>query len=659
VEINLDEIFGTGGLLEKNLSNYEHRPQQIGMADAVLNAVRDEKHLIVEAGTGVGKTLAYLIPSIFWAVQNKKRIIISTYTKTLQEQLTEKDLPFLRKILGLEFKYALCVGSENYVCLRRISRSYQLGLFDDQKSLKKILDWLKATKKGHKMDLNFKISDDMWQSVCREPDMCMGRKCINHRDCFYQKSKIEQYNSNILVVNHHMFFTNIVAAGRVLPRYEAIIFDEAQNLEEVASAYLGVEISNTGLNYILSRIYNPKKGTGVPRFLNLPAKEKENFVDAVVRLREDGNIFFNSIISKFGIDRNIIRIREPGIIGNNLDAPLMRLADILKNAAAVAGDDEIKYELKGYASRLSGIRKGIEVFLKQIYPNYVYWVNIAMMRRRLRVSLHAVPIDISKILKEEVFEKTSPIILTSATLSTDKKFDFIKERLGLEDAEELLFDSPFDYKKQVLLYLPESVPDPRYETDEFCLNVAKEIESILKITKGRTFCLFTSYKMLDFTGGYLSQKNGGYKILRQDETPKWQMLSEFKKSENAVLLGTATFWQGVDVPGRALECVIITKLPFAAPDEPVVEAKMEFIKNRGGEPFREFQIPQAIIMLKQGFGRLIRHKNDIGIVAILDPRIKTRNYGKKFLRSLPECRIVEGLEDLKKYYEEFTSSPLD
>ena len=656
MDINLDEIFGAGGLLEKNLPNYELRPQQAGMANAVLSAVSEKKHLIVEAGTGVGKTLAYLIPSIFWAVLNKKRLLVSTYTKTLQEQLTEKDLPFLKNILGLEFKYALCVGSENYVCLRRIKRSYQLGLFDDHESLKKLLDWLKTTKKGLKMDIDFKISDDMWHSVCRESDMCLGRKCLHRSECFYQKSKMEQYNSDILVVNHHVFFTNIAAGGRVLPKYDAAVFDEAQSLEEVASSYLGVEVSNTGLNYILSRIFNPKKGAGILKLLNLSFEEKENFIDAVVKLREEGNIFFNSIISKFGMDKNVIRVRQPGIVENNFDAPLMRLADILKKAAAATSDDEIKYELKGYFGRLAGIKKGIEIFLKQSYPDYVYWVDIAMMRRRLRASIHAVPIDISKILKEKVFEKTSPVILTSATLSTDKKFDFIKTQLGLENAEEILFDSPFDYKKQVLLYLPESVPDPRSETDEFCLKVAEEIEGILKITAGRTFCLFTSYKMLNFTGNYLSEKNGGYKILRQDEAPKWQMLSEFKKTENAVLLGTSTFWQGVDVPGRALECVIITKLPFAAPDEPVVEAKMEFIEARGGNPFREFQIPQAIIMLKQGFGRLIRHKNDVGIVAILDPRIKTRGYGKKFLRSLPECRIVDGIDDLKKFYEEFTPS---
>ena len=620
------------------------------MAKAVAEAFGAGRHLIVEAGTGVGKTLAYLIPAIYWAAANR-RLIISTYTKTLQEQLTEKDLPFLKKILGVEFKYALCVGSENYVCLRRVKRSYQLGLFDDQKSLKRLLDWIHSTKKGHRMDIDFTVPEGMWQSVCRESDMCLGRKCLHNRDCFYQKSKAEQYGANILVVNHHMFFANIAAGGRVLPKYDAVIFDEAQSVEEVASAYLGVEISNTGLNYLLGRIFNPKKNSGVLSQTGLAAHEKENFADAAVRLRGEGNIFFNSIISRFGADKSVVRVREPGSVENNLDAPLMRMADILKKALASTEDEELKCELRGYALRLTGIRKGIEIFLKQSYPDYVYWLNIAMLRRRLRVSLHAAPVDISKIVKETVFDATAPVILTSATLSTDKKFDFIKGRLGIGNAAELLLDSPFDYKKQVLLYLPASVPDPRSETDEFCLSVTREIENILEITRGRTFCLFTSYKMLNFAGGRLS-KNGGYNILRQDETPRWQMLSEFKKSENAVLLGTSTFWQGVDVPGRALECVIITKLPFAAPDDPVVEAKMEFIESRGGDPFREFQLPQAIIMLKQGFGRLIRHKNDIGIVAILDPRMKTRGYGKKFLRSLPECRIVGDIAELKTLYDE-------
>ena len=649
----LDEVFGAGGFLEKNHENYESRSHQREMASAIEKAIETKSHLLVEAGTGIGKTLAYLIPFINFSKEKKSRVIISTYTKTLQEQIANKDLPFLQKILPVDFKFALCVGSENYICIRRLSRYYQLGIFAGEDTLKKILEWVKVTKTGLKLALDFAVPDELWHSICRESDICLGKKCIHNKKCFYSKARLEQYKSDILVSNHHLFFANIASGGRVLPKYHSVVFDEAQNIEEVAEDQLSIAISNTGLNYILSRIYNPKKNSGLHRLLNLSKKEKEDFIDGVVAVRTSADIFFSELLSKFGSEVKVKRLREKNIFVNILEHSLIHLAQTIKKFRDKTDDKEVLAEIKSYSSSLVSLNSGLNTIISQKYDDYVYWIEISHRRRAqsVKIVLHSAPIDISEILREKVFGKTSPIVLTSATLSTDKKFSYIKERLGLDDADELLLDSPFDYKNNVIRYIPENMPDPKYEPEEFNKKSFEEIKKILDITHGRAFCLFTSYKMLDEINGHLSELKK-YEIFRQGELPRWKMLDGFKKSKNAVLLGTDTFWQGVDVPGRALECVIITRLPFSVPDEPLTEAKMEYLEKLGKNPFTHYQIPQALIMLKQGFGRLIRRKSDVGIVAILDPRVKTRQYGEKFLRSLPECKNVSSVEELKSGYEE-------
>ncbi|HAX62229.1 MAG TPA: helicase c2, partial [Elusimicrobia bacterium] len=642
------------------------------MAVAVENAIAKKSHLLVDAATGIGKTLAYIIPFIYWSKENKKRVIISTYTKTLQEQIANKDLPFLQKILPVDFKFALCVGSENYICIRRLSRYRQLGLFsatqlggsasggDGEGTLENIIKWVKDTKTGLKFEIDFAVSDELWHSICRESDICLGKKCTyGNRECFYSKAKAEQYKSDILVSNHHLFFANIASGGRVLPTYHAVVFDEAQNIEEVASDQLGIEISNTGLNYILSRIYNPKKNSGLHRSLNLSKKEKEQFIDGVVAVRSSADIFFSELLNKFGAEPKVKRIREKNIFINTLEHSLIQLAQTIKRFRDKTEDEEVLAEIKSYSASLVSLNNGLNTIIGQIYDDYVYWIEILQKRRRgIKIVLYAAPIDVSKVLREKIFEKTSPVVLTSATLSTDKNFSFIKERLGLDESDELLLDSPFDYRNNVILYIPEDMPDPKHEPEEFNKKSFEEIKKILEITQGRAFCLFTSYKMLDEINGQLSALSadpcGGkkYGIFRQGDLPKWKMLDGFKKSKNAVLLGTDTFWQGVDVPGRALECVIITRIPFSVPDEPLTEAKMEYLERLGKNPFTHYQIPQALIMLKQGFGRLIRRKSDVGIVAILDPRVKTRQYGEKFLKSLPACKNVSSIEELKSGYEE-------
>lgn len=656
----LNQIFSENGCIAKNLNGYETRPQQIQMALGIQNAIESEKHLVVEAGTGVGKSLAYLVPFIQWSVKEKKRVIITTNTKTLQEQLINKDLPFLENALGLDFKYVLCVGSENYLCLRRLRQTFQYGLFDspaEVKQINTIATWKENTDTGIKLDLDFEPKDKIWLKICRESDLCIGKNCQFRGECFYNKSRILQSKANILVVNHHLFFANIASAGKVLPNYDAVVFDEAQSIEDVATEYLGIKVSNGGLKYILDSIFSPRTGKGIiSRLQDINPETKTAIMNCITEIHPVLDNFFASVVDEFGTESVTKRVRTPHLLENILEEPLKNLYNVLKMALSDISNTETIVELSAFADRILGISTGLKVFIEQSYPDYVYWIEIVHKIRYLRVSLHAAPLDISGILKDQVFNLTSPVILTSATLSINKSFKYIKSRVGLENSLELLLDSPFDYEKQAVLYIPDDLPDPSYEFDKFQEQIIKRVKEIIDLLGGRTFVLFTSYRTLEYANEYLNRTLTNITILKQGDMPRWQMIETFKQNKKSVLLGTNTFWQGVDIPGEALQCVIITKLPFAVPDNPLTEAKMEFLAQQGKDPFINYQVPQAIIMLKQGFGRLIRTKTDRGIVAILDPRIKTRFYGKWFIGSLPKCQLVsqlttEGTEKRRKKAE--------
>ncbi|MFH1352059.1 MAG: ATP-dependent DNA helicase [bacterium] len=652
--MNLKELFSPESRIAELLKGYEQRPQQLEMAQRIEKAIIEKKHLVAEAGTGVGKSIAYLVPFIFWSVKNKKRAVISTYTKTLQEQLTKKELPFLREALSLEFKFALCVGSGNYVCLRRLNRGRQFGLFDDAESKKqwnKLAGWCRKTETGLRMELNFNVREDIWANVCREADMCFGRKCSYRSGCFHMKARILQTRANILVVNHHLFFTNIASGGRLLPNYDAVLFDEAQNVEDVATEYLGVDVSNRAVEFLLNRIYNPVKEKGIVfRLDELKDENRAAVKREVVKAGDAARIFFTAIIDEFGTDNLTRRIRSANLFENTLDKPLENLYNFLKKSLADITDEESAVELSAYAARCIGFRKGLKVFIEQSEKDYVYWIDISRRTRNLTVAVHAVPVEVAGVLRKELYEKTRPVILTSATLSVDRSFGYIKERLGLEEADEIMLGSPFDYKKQALLYIAEDLPDPSYETEQFTSQAVKRTQEILEISGGGSFALFTSYRTLEAAYEYISENLPDLHLLKQGSLPRWKMLDIFKKKGDAVILGTSTFWQGIDVPGRALRCVIIFKLPFAVPDHPVTEAKMEYLKKHGRDPFRHYQVPQAVLMLKQGAGRLIRAKTDRGVIAILDPRIISRNYGKTFARSLPECSFTTALEQVEEFF---------
>ena len=648
------DTLGESGVISKTLKNYESRPQQLKMAEAVCDAIELAKHLIAEAGTGVGKSLAYLVPFIIHAVENDEKIVISTNTKTLQQQLHEKDLPFLKQSLGIEFSYALCLGSENYLCRRRLNSDFTYDLFDTDtqvEDVKKIIEWSDHTKSGIKSDLGFIPKPGVWESVCRDPDLCLGNKCHSKNECFYRKAKTEQKASHILITNHSLFFTNLASGGQVLPQFHAVVFDEAQTLEDVATDYLGLEVSNTQVKYLFDSIYNPKTEKG----LLTKFRRAKHQIDIIHACLEDARAaatqFFGAVAEKFGSKNDAKRIRTKDIVFNYLDEPLKGLSDALKGLMDYVNKEEDEILVKSYARRCDNLKASLYAILSHEKEDYVYWVEVSARRRGIRYSLFSSPIEIAEELDKQLFSVIRPVVLTSATLSTNNDFSFIKKRLGIKDCNEVLLDSPFNYKENVLLYLPKKIIDPGDDFKLFQQQALAHIKEIIDIMGGRTFILFTSYGMLNFISNELKACYKDITFLRQGERSRYMLLEEFKKNSNAVLLGTNSFWQGVDVPGRALECVVITKLPFSVPDDPVTEARMELIESRNGNPFVEFQVPQAIMMFKQGFGRLIRTKTDRGIVAVLDPRIMTKYYGKSFVNALPKCKHSHDINDVKNFFE--------
>ncbi|MDR4497945.1 MAG: DEAD/DEAH box helicase [Candidatus Scalindua sp.] len=696
----IEDVFGNKGVLSEKLKTYEPRPQQIDMARAVEKSINEEKHLIVEAGTGVGKSLAYLVPFIYWTVKKNKKVVISTYTKTLQEQLVKNDLPFLRDVLRSactrtgwkEFSFAICVGAHNYLCLRRFNQAQLQGLFDTREEIKvfqEIVKWESNTKCGVRSELDFEPSLSTWSKVCRESDLCFGKKCEIKDHCYYNKARRTEFNAQILITNHHLFFANLVNEGHVLPKFDAVVFDEAHTLEDVATNYFSIEISNYRVRFLLDSIMNPKTGRGLLS-RHFHAREGGTEIQkALVEAKEACELFFSDIMNNFCRNKVSKRIMKTDIIDNTLRKPLLHISSLLRSLCRRAKTEEESLEIEAFARRCDETNQNLSTFVNQDLEDGVFWIEVEkrsktrytrflndqqsgnmlepLSNSSIRCSLFAAPVNISAEFRRQVFDKIRPVILTSATLSTNGSFHYIRERLGIpartdyadsstryhgrEECVEKIIGSPFNFSEQALIYIPESIPDPNREAEEFKLEIIRQIRDILIATQGRSFVLFTSFQMLNIVYEGLKTCLSSFVLFKQGDKPRYKLVEEFKTSHKSVLFGTITFWQGIDVPGKALECVIITRLPFAVPDDPVTEARMELLKTQNRDPFMHYQMPQAITLLRQGFGRLIRAKSDIGIVAILDPRIKTRYYGRFFLNSLPDCGKVSDIKSIESFLD--------
>ncbi len=655
----MHEIFGPDGLISLSHPDYEHRPGQIQMAQAVMRAFEERRHLIVEAGTGTGKTLAYLVPAVAAALGGRGRVIISTGTKNLQEQLMEKDIPFLQGVLPRSFKAAYMKGRNNYVCLTRLGRAESspvLEGLDEVDYFDEVTHWARSSEVGDRAELsNLPEWLSFWRHIDARSETCIGQKCTDFEPCFITRMRTRAQDADIVVVNHHLFFADLALRnsmyGSVLPDYSAVILDEAHLIEDVASEYFGAQVSNYQIDDLIRDV------SAVPLDDAEADREITKTSGRVMRLADNFWMGFRDgrgeegrfpIIPGTFARRNEDRELEATPLGDlyvSLDGALARLEttlDALKDKPA---------EVENLVRRIRQIKFDLQFIATGQDKKFVYWTE----RRGRGFFLRASPIDVSAILEDKLFEKIDTVVLTSATLSSAGNFSFIRERLGLDTADDLIAESTFDYPSQALLYLPAKMPDPR--SREWAAAAAAEVVKIVNATEGRAFVLSTSLagmqSMFD-----LAMPEIEYPCLLQGTASKGRLLERFRQTPNAVLFATSSFWQGVDVRGEQLSCVIIDKIPFAVPTDPIVAARQRYIEDEGGSSFFEYSVPQAIITLKQGLGRLIRSTTDKGVLAVLDPRLTTKSYGRLFLKSLPPCRTTSRIGDIATIFEVHSVPPL-
>jgi ATP-dependent DNA helicase DinG len=637
--------FGPGGLLARS-KDFEYRPQQQTMAAAVARACQDRRHLIVEAGTGVGKSLAYLVPAVFHALEENRKALVSTHTINLQEQLFHKDIPLVQKLVPTPFKAVLLKGRQNYLCPRRLERAMGHGgeLFAtrEQEELKRIWEWSHRTHDGTLSDLDPAPDPQVWLQICSEPHVCTARTCGLGTECFYQRARKEAETAKVLVLNHSLFF-NFLAGAEIaaeesgyLFHNDFIIFDEAHTLESVAARHLGLEISHGSLRYLLHRLFHPRTQKGI-----VAALRSGEAMKLVLEAEEEADLFFDKLERSLDFKRGKeLRLREPGIAENSLDLPLTRLYRNLADAAREIDDEVFKAEVQEAARRVEGLRVGLGEFLDQSRIDHVYWVE-RQEKRDTKLTLTAAPIEVASQLRTLLFRPDNTAIMTSATLSVGDGLRYFVNRIGGDEAETLQVDSPFDYARQMRVYIPRKMPEPAArEIYEDALG--RWIRHFVSMTQGKAFVLFTSYQTMQRLADSLASFFRSEKItclVQGGSLPRHRMLQKFKEDRDSVLFGTDSFWQGVDVPGEALSNVILTRLPFAVPDHPLTQAKCERIIAQGGDAFREFSLPEALLKFRQGVGRLIRTQHDKGIVVILDNRVLTKPYGKAFLAVLPKCPV--------------------
>lgn len=625
---------------------YEARPQQVEMARAVADALEAKRHLVVEAGTGVGKSLAYLVPLILHAKRTNTRVMVSTHTISLQEQLIGKDLPLLKERLGIAFRAVLVKGRMNYLCLRRLARarSHQRELFgeDVAEDLERIRAWADSTEDGSVQEMRRQPSPEAWNAVCAEPGNCLGPKCPERKRCFLQRARSQMHQADLLVANHHLLFSDLAlrreGAG-FLPDVAAVVMDEAHTVEDTASDHLGIRLSPYGFEHWLRRLFTPDTGKGLLGYLRAgPAAQ------TVTRLWDAVANLFHELPRATGLPAREGLKTVPGPLGldtevlNLLQELSGRLGTLIEDLAEQ--DEESRAELRGLRGQGVSMGQMLEAFLGQSLPDQVYWVEREGKRRQ--VVMHSAPIEVAPMLGEILFGPLPSVILTSATLAVGGRLEYCRDRLGAgERCDQLCLGSPFDHARQMRLHVAVNAPDPK-DKEAFAAAVAKGVLRWSLKTKGRAFALFTSDELLKRTVETLRGplEEAGLTVLAQGHgMARRTLLETFRKNEGFVLFGLDSFWMGVDVRGDALSNVILTRLPFAVPDHPVVAARLKRIKERGGDPFKEYSLPEAVLKFRQGFGRLIRSQTDEGIVVVLDSRLLTKWYGRVFLRSLPECPV--------------------
>lgn len=637
-------FFGKSGALSK-LKDFEFRPQQQEMAVAVARALDEEQPLVVEAGTGVGKSLAYLAPAVRKALDEGRKAIVSTHTINLQEQLIEKDIPLLRSVMDEDFRALLLKGRRNYVCPARLliamSGGGEMFTSSELEEVKAIWKWAETTQDGTLSDLDFQPSGRVWSQVCSETHACTPKRCGPTGKCFYQEVRKRIAEADLLVVNHTLFFTLLNSQaefaeserGFLFPN-DFLIFDEAHTLEQVAARQLGLSLSQIGMKFDLHRLFNPKTSKGLFQLTGDASGRR-----LTMKLLDEIDDFFDEVEASctWGDYGREFRVREPEFVEDTLGGSMIELARQARATADLA-DDTVKLEMTELARRLADCRAALATFLDQSEDGMVYWVEKS---DRETVSLNAAPVDVSELLRPVFFERDRPAVFTSATLGIgDQNLNYFRNRVGAQEVEAIRIGSPFDYERQMTIHLVKSMPQPREDGYEEALE--EWIRHFVRRSEGRAFVLFTSYKLLRRVADEMEDFffTEDLKLLVQGRgSSRAQLIEEFKSDKSSVLFGTDSFWTGVDVPGDALTNVIITRLPFAVPDHPLTQARLEHITDRGGNAFMEYSVPEAILKLRQGVGRLIRSGDDKGMVVLLDNRVLSKRYGKAFLNALPEAPV--------------------
>ena len=693
-EVNIKNYFANDGILAKEIKGFEYRKEQEEMAHYIQDAINEDRKIIIEAGTGTGKTLAYLIPAIKWAVVNKKKVIIATNTINLQEQLLLKDIPLAKSIIKEDFSYVLVKGRSNYLCKRffnelSIGRSIDIETFsmEAREQIEYILKWGNKTKSGDKAELPFEVYPDVWELVQSTTELCLGKKCPYRKECFFMKTRMEKMEADILISNHHVFFADLNVRAEtdfdseylILPRYDMVIFDEAHNIESVARSYFSVEVSKISFTRLLNRIYQKKNKRKKEKSALIRVEDtideknledSQQYIYLLNTLKEEISILQNIGDEYFDEIRKIYETNTEAPIRkslNNFEMTKSRFLETLRDKKdifqskladfltlmmsfnnVIDEEKEKNPEVINFNNHLKMFKAYIDSF-KFINTfeddNYIYWLDINS--KRTNVLLTATPLNIAEKLSTVLFDNLDRLVFASATIVANGNFDYFKKSLGLdeEDCIECIIKSPFNYDEQMSVYIPTDIQDSE-NINAFVTDASKFILDILLKTNGKAFILFTSYTMLNQIYYSVSKKliNKGFEVFLHGDKPRSQLIKEFKEAENPILFGTTSFWEGVDVQGENLSNVIITKLPFLVPTDPVVSAISKKIEEDGGNSFTDFQLPEAIIKFKQGVGRLIRKKTDRGNIFILDNRILKKRYGSLFINALPSQKNIKILE---------------
>ena len=627
----MNEFFGPGGILEQKLGDYEFRPSQIRMAEAVYKALDSQNHAIIEAGTGTGKTIAYLLPALL----HGRRILVSTGTKTLQDQIFYKDIPLLESIIERPIRAAYLKGRSNYLCRLKLEAAHSEGLFTlkELPPFKKILEWAQTTETGDRSELGADGEDaDLWGRLDARRERCIGSKCVDFDRCYLTLMRQKAMEADIVIVNHHLFFADLSIrksenAVGILPDYSAVIFDEAHELEDIATEYFGFHVSN----YRIAELVGDAK--------RLAEKSNTANLEDLSGVQRASDYFFNTL-ALLGDGRHLVPNFQ-GLEGmDSLIGALREAGHAIKNQRDSSGMWET------LERRAGELVSELDLFRSGTLENYVSWIE----RRGRGVFLEACPVDVSGMLRERLFERVPALVLTSATLTVAESFAYFRQRIGMDEGRELSLSTEFDVRSQTMLYVPKGMPDYRHPS--YLNRATQEICSILKASHGRAFVLFTSYQQMMAVYELVSKEVPYPCLLQSRNAGKSRLLDEFKITPHAVLFATSSFWQGIDVKGEALSAVIIDKLPFQVPSDPLVSARMARVEREGGNAFSDYQVPHAILRLKQGLGRLIRSKSDRGVLSILDNRLSTKGYGKLFMASLPDYAVTDSVEDLVEFMKE-------